>query len=209
MPTQQKHQVRLVKRYGNRKLYDVRKSRYITLEGIRGLVQQGEDVHVVDNENGEDLTGVTFAQIIYEAEKRTNGALSLPLLRWLIQRGDEAVREFRLGVERGREAFENVREAAEKGVQKLVGTGGHNGRTLIEDLLVAPQRRLDELQHRIDTQVRQSVERVTHHPAFRSEIKRVERNISQLEKRIGRITGAIPRPSKAPTRPKRPGRKKK
>jgi polyhydroxyalkanoate synthesis repressor PhaR len=182
-------QVRLIKRYGNRKLYDVRSSRYVTLEGVQALVQAGEDVRVIDNDSGEDLTGVTFAQIIYEETKRRNGIYSLPFLRWLIQRGDEAVRDVLRSVERGREALGSVREAAEKRVQKLVrGSGGGKGkRTLIEDLIELPQKRLDELQHRIDSQVRQSVQRVTKHPAFRTEIKRVERSIRELESRLSRI----------------------
>jgi polyhydroxyalkanoate synthesis repressor PhaR len=180
-------QVRLIKRYGNRKLYDVRSSRYVTLEGVRALVQAGEDVHVIDNDSGEDLTGVTFAQIIYEEAKRHNGVYSLPFLRWLIQRGDEAVRDVLRSVERGREALGSVREAAEKGVQKLVHPRGKGKRTLIEELIEMPQRRLDELQHRIDSQVRHSVERVTKHPAFRGEIKRVERSIRELEDRIGSL----------------------
>jgi polyhydroxyalkanoate synthesis repressor PhaR len=172
-------QVRLIKRYGNRKLYDVRSSRYVTLEGVRSLVQAGEDVRVIDNDSGEDLTGVTFAQIIYEETKRQNGIYSLPFLRWLIQRGDEAVRDVLRSVERGREALGNVREAAEKRVQKLVRGGGKGKRTLIEDLIELPQR--------IDSQVRQSVQRVTKHPAFRTEIKRVERSIRELEDRLGQI----------------------
>jgi polyhydroxyalkanoate synthesis repressor PhaR len=176
--------VRLIKRYGNRKLYDVRSSRYVTLDGVRSLVQAGEDVRVIDNDSGEDLTGVTFAQIIYEEAKRRNGIYSLPFLRWLIQRGDEAVRDVLRSVERGREALGSVREAAERRVQKLVNPRGKKSRGLIEDLIELPQRRLDELQHRIDAQVRQSVERVTKHPAFRSEIKRVERSIRELESRL-------------------------
>jgi polyhydroxyalkanoate synthesis repressor PhaR len=180
-------QVRLIKRYGNRKLYDVRSSRYVTLDGVRSLVQAGEDVRVIDNDSGEDLTGITFAQIIYEETKRQNGVYSLPFLRWIIQRGDEAVRDVLRSVERGREALGNVRDAAEKRVQKLVGGSGKGKRTLIEDLIELPQKRLDDLQHRIDSQVRQSVQRVTKHPAFRTEIKRVERSIRDLEDRIGRI----------------------
>ena len=73
MNTAPKGQVRLIKRYGNRKLYDVEASRYVTLDAIRALVQGGEDVRVVDNDSGEDLTRLTLAQIIYEAEKKTNG----------------------------------------------------------------------------------------------------------------------------------------
>ena len=96
---------------------------------------------------------------------------SLPLLRRLVQFGDETARELRRGVERGREALESVREAAEKGVQQLVGKRGKGkrGGSLLEELLEAPQRTLDDLQHRIDAQVRQSVERVTSHPALRNE----------------------------------------
>jgi polyhydroxyalkanoate synthesis repressor PhaR len=194
MANEGKSQIRLIKRYGNRKLYDVEASRYVTLEGIRALVQAGADVRVVDNDSGEDLTRVTFAQIIYEAEKKTNGRtgnLSLPLLRRLVQFGDEAVRDLRRGVERGREALESVREAAEQRVQRLVGGGGkRKGRkntSLLGELLEGPQRTFDELQHRIDAQVRQSVERVTSHPTLRKEIRRIEQSLRQLETRIGQI----------------------
>jgi polyhydroxyalkanoate synthesis repressor PhaR len=196
-----KQPVRLVKRYGNRKLYDVEASRYVTLDGIRALVQSGADVRVVDNDSGEDLTRVTFAQIIYEAEKKTNGGgggLSLPLLRRLVQAGDDAVRDVRRGFARGREALESVREAAGQRVQQLVGRRKGSKRvSLLEELIEAPQRTLDELQHRIDAQVRQSVERVTSHPALRKEIRRIEHSLRQLEQRIGRIASGRPKPSPA------------
>jgi polyhydroxyalkanoate synthesis repressor PhaR len=184
-----KSEGRLIRRYGNRKLYDVQRSRYITLDGIRTLVQDGEDVSVIDNESGEDLTGVTFAQIIYEAERRTNGALSLPLLRRMVEVGDETV-------QRGREALESVREAAEQAeqsVQRLVERGAADGRKLLDDLFDVPQRRLDELQQRIDSRVRQSVERVTSNPTLRGELKRIEASLRQLEKKLGHIG-----PSSAP-----------
>lgn len=209
MATETKTRVRLIKRYGNRKLYDVDASRYVTLDGIRALVQNGEDVRVVDNESGEDLTRVTFAQIIYEAEKRTNGGgmVSLPLLRRLVQFGDDAVRDLRRGVERGREALESVREAAEHRVQQLVGGAprrkGRKHGSLVDELLEAPQRTFDDLQHRIDAQVRQSVERVTSHPTVRKEIRRVEQSLRELEHRIGLLTKRRPRAKATAARPKR------
>ncbi|MEO8601200.1 MAG: polyhydroxyalkanoate synthesis regulator DNA-binding domain-containing protein [bacterium] len=201
MSSADKPAVRLIKRYGNRKLYDVEASRYVTLDGIRALVQGGADVRVVDNDSGEDLTRLTLAQIIYEAEKKTNGGsgtLSLPLLRRLVQFGDETVRDLRRGVERGREALESVREAAGQRVQELVGRrtgkGAKKGSSLLEELLEAPQRTLDDIQHRIDAQVRQSVERVTSHPALRNELKRIEQSLRQLEERIGQARRKKPAP---------------
>ena len=74
---------RLIKRYGNRKLYDTSESRYITLDEIARLVRSGNDVKVIDNENGDDLTAITFAQIILEEEKRRSSLISLGLLREL------------------------------------------------------------------------------------------------------------------------------
>ncbi len=208
MQTTPSDRVRLIKRYANRKLYDVQTSRYVTLEGVRALVQAGEDVRVIDNDTGENLTGVTFAQIIYEGAKSPNGALSPPLLRWMIQRGDEAVRDVMRGVERGREALESVREAAERRVQKLVHPRG-GSRTLLEELIEAPQRGFDELQHRIDQQVRQSVARVTKHPALKGEIKRVEQSIRKIEKRLGKLTGSKPakRPARTPGKPAKRAKK--
>jgi polyhydroxyalkanoate synthesis repressor PhaR len=61
----------LIKKYANRKLYDTRTSRYITLEGIAGLVRDGHEIKVVDRETGQDLTQVTLSQIVLSEEKRS------------------------------------------------------------------------------------------------------------------------------------------
>src|SRR5256885_11086526 len=60
----------LIKKYANRKLYDPRTSRYITLDGIAQLVRDGHEIKVVDRDNGNDLTHVTLSQIVLSEEKR-------------------------------------------------------------------------------------------------------------------------------------------
>lgn len=59
----------LIKKYANRKLYDTRMSRYITLEGIAELVRDGHEIKVVDRDNGNDLTQVVLSQIVLTHEK--------------------------------------------------------------------------------------------------------------------------------------------
>ena len=59
---------RLIKRYANRKLYDTRESRYVTLQEIAEMVREAQDVKIIDNKSKEDLTRVTLAQIIYEED---------------------------------------------------------------------------------------------------------------------------------------------
>ena len=60
----------LIKKYANRKLYDTQTSKYITLEGIADLVRDGNEIHVVDRDTGQDLTQVILSQIVLSAEKR-------------------------------------------------------------------------------------------------------------------------------------------
>lgn len=207
---------RLIKRYGNRKMYDTKASRYVTLDGVTELVRAGEDLRIIDNDSGEDLTAVTFAQIIFEEEKKKSGLLEVPALRWIIQQGGATFQEILNRVDKGREAIENVREMAEermRHVRELVQGSerhGDNGDTPEEtaadaaeenspaglrslaELLEGPQKQLEQLQHRIDSQVRASIERFTQHPTLRKELKRIEDNIKGLERQLGRLRGQEP-----------------
>ena len=83
----------LVKKYGNRRLYDTARSRYITLEDLGEVVRAGEEVRVVDAKTGEDLTTSTLAQIIIESRGAAR-LLPVPLLVQLIRMGDDALAEF-------------------------------------------------------------------------------------------------------------------
>ena len=60
----------LIKKYANRKLYDTRTSRYVTLDAIAQLVRDGHDIRVVDRDTGQDLTQVVLSQIVLTEEKR-------------------------------------------------------------------------------------------------------------------------------------------
>jgi polyhydroxyalkanoate synthesis repressor PhaR len=79
----------LIKRYPNRKLYNTDAKRYITLDSIAELIRDGYDVEVRDHESGEDLTGVTLSQIIFEHEKKDSGYLPNILLTNLIRAGGD------------------------------------------------------------------------------------------------------------------------
>lgn len=191
----------LIKRYGNRKLYDTHASAYITLDGIAELVRQGKDLRVVDNDTGGDLTALTFAQIIFEEEKRKSGLLSLPVLRWIIHQGGEALHEILERVDRGREVLDSARESVEKGVQQLVGRSRPGGKGLLGEILEAPQKQLDQLQKRIDTQVRESVDRFTAHPAIQREISRLERSVKRLEQQLASLKRTPPRARRSKAKP--------
>jgi polyhydroxyalkanoate synthesis repressor PhaR len=83
----------LVKKYGNRRLYDTEDSRYVRLGELAEKVRRGSDVRVVDATTGADLTAETLVQIIFE-DRHAARLLPVSLLVQMIRMGDDALAEF-------------------------------------------------------------------------------------------------------------------
>ncbi len=83
----------LVKKYGNRRLYDTEASTYITQEELTQKIRKGSDVTVVDAKTGQDLTQQTLTQLIIEG-RGVGAFLPIGLLHQLIRLGDDALAEF-------------------------------------------------------------------------------------------------------------------
>lgn len=60
--------VRVLKKYPNRRLYDTQTSSYITLADVKKMVLEGQSFEVRDAKSGEDLTRSILLQIILEEE---------------------------------------------------------------------------------------------------------------------------------------------
>src|SRR5579862_9183239 len=84
----------VIKKYGNRRLYDTASSRYVNLDDLAAHIRAGRDLQVVDAKTGKDLTRVTLTQIITEDAKDKPTGLPLELLRQLIVASDEVRQEF-------------------------------------------------------------------------------------------------------------------
>jgi polyhydroxyalkanoate synthesis repressor PhaR len=82
---------RVIKRYGNRRLYDAKLSRCVTMDEIADFVRKGEDVRVLDGDSGEDLTKRVLTQIILETQNaRQLELLPVELLRKIISARSDA-----------------------------------------------------------------------------------------------------------------------
>ncbi len=84
----------VIKKYGNRRLYDTAASRYVNLDDIAAFVREGKPVQVVDAKTGQDLTRVTLTQVIMEDARDKPTGLPLELLRQLVIASDEVRQEF-------------------------------------------------------------------------------------------------------------------
>src|SRR5487761_2684338 len=78
-------QVRVIKKYPNRRLYDTEISSYITLEEVRQLVIDGEEFEVRDAKTGDDLTRSVLLQIIAEHEQTGQPMFTTQLLSQIIR----------------------------------------------------------------------------------------------------------------------------
>ena len=138
----------LIKRYANRKLYNTETSRYITLKGIASLIEQGEDIRVIDNESGEDITSIALSQILVDHE-RDGGATPHGLLSDLIQRsGDALYGAFKRSVGDASDGLGEI----QKNVQRAI----HVREEGVERLHEA----LTGVRGELDDRIQQAVERV-------------------------------------------------
>ena len=106
---------RIIKRYGNRKLYDTELSRYVTIEEVASHIRNGISVRIVDNRTGEDITGSTLALIVLEAEKKSRNRSSSSVLESVIKTG--TLSDFIL---RSKDSVKTGIEEAEKWANQIV-----------------------------------------------------------------------------------------
>lgn len=78
-------QVRIIKKYPNRRLYDTEISSYVTLEDVRQLIVEGENFEVRDARTGKDLTRAVLLQILAEHEDIGQPIFSTQLLTTVIR----------------------------------------------------------------------------------------------------------------------------
>jgi polyhydroxyalkanoate synthesis repressor PhaR len=83
--------IRLIKRYGSRKLYDTEESRYVSLDELAGWIRAGQQIRVIDNKTADDVTSQTLTQIISEEGRKGTALLPNELLHELIRIGEQAV----------------------------------------------------------------------------------------------------------------------
>jgi polyhydroxyalkanoate synthesis repressor PhaR len=195
---------RTIKRYGNRKLYDPATRRYGTLQQLARLVARGENVRVLDQRNGLDLTNLTLAQALLESVRQGASRIPHQVLTRLIRIAAGPAAGWGEWPE-PEEAAGRARLETERLVSRLLGTG----RLSLDDA-VALRGDLAELVHRLVTDAQTGVEVRLRGLLSRGE-EAAERSLGALR---GRLEAYIDKPSKdrkrKPRRPRaRAGRSRK
>jgi polyhydroxyalkanoate synthesis repressor PhaR len=77
--------VRIIKRYQNRKLYDTFQSCYVTLEEIAQIIREGHEIQVIDNKSKNDITYMTQIQLLFDQERKSLKQGNTELLKRVIR----------------------------------------------------------------------------------------------------------------------------
>ena len=91
--------VRIIKRYQNRKLYDTFQSCYVTLEEIAQIVREGNEIQVIDNKTKNDITYMTQLQLLADQERKSLKAGDTELLKRVIRSEEGTLTGYIRGLE--------------------------------------------------------------------------------------------------------------
>ncbi|HWF19175.1 MAG TPA: polyhydroxyalkanoate synthesis regulator DNA-binding domain-containing protein [Verrucomicrobiae bacterium] len=83
-----------IRKYPNRRYYDVTRSQHLTLEDIRNLVREGHDIRVTDSKTSTDITAKVLAQIILELDAEKIQTFPVAMLSRLIRVNDQMAKDF-------------------------------------------------------------------------------------------------------------------
>jgi polyhydroxyalkanoate synthesis repressor PhaR len=83
-----------IRKYPNRRYYDVTRSKHLTLEDIRSLVREGSDIRVTDSKTSANITAKVLAQIILELDSQKIDMFPVALLMRLIRANDQMAKDF-------------------------------------------------------------------------------------------------------------------
>ena len=78
-------ELRVIKKYPNRRLYDTVQSKYITLADLKQLIAGGVDIEVQDASSGADITRSILLQIINDQESGGQPLFTTEILTRMIR----------------------------------------------------------------------------------------------------------------------------
>jgi polyhydroxyalkanoate synthesis repressor PhaR len=169
---------RVIKRYSNRKLYDTKDSRYVTLLQIAEMVRNSEEVQIIDNNTKDDLTEVTLAQIVYEEQKNSKNVPLQTLKELIHQRTENVLTQLREGPI-GRlipGASRDARDDKDSPEAKLDAQKS--------SLVDQAKGKLEDWQHQIDERIKAVLPSLLPWQHLQLEVKRLSQRIDELETKL-------------------------
>ena len=119
----------IIKRHGNRRLYNTETKGYVNYEDLAKLVRDGNDIKVIDSTTKEDVTKAVLIQVILDEEKNNQTVLPTEFLFQILRTREDSVQDF----------FKNHLAASFNAYLKTKEEFDNRFRTMLEMATQAPQ----------------------------------------------------------------------
>jgi polyhydroxyalkanoate synthesis repressor PhaR len=181
---------RLIKRYANRRLYDVQAKKTITLEGLADLIKKDQDVVVVDNRTKQDITLPTLLQVLSVEAREWKESLPSPrVARELIVKGGETMVDLvKKAMLAGIGAFAVTKEKVEELVDDLIKKGEMSKderAKFVREVVDKAEARSHEAKKWVDQRVKVSMSKLK--VAKAEDLETLSKQMTDLTKAISRL----------------------
>ncbi|MDJ0888868.1 MAG: polyhydroxyalkanoate synthesis regulator DNA-binding domain-containing protein [Desulfobacterales bacterium] len=203
-----------IKKYANRKMYDTHDKRYVTMEELSELIKQGEEVMIIDNRTGEDISTAIISQLIGRDNKEKDKTVSSQLLMQLLRKGGGTLTDY---AKKYMSLWQGAFNMAEDELTPLVNRLVKNKELSISEAVKLKKEILgytsalkswigESIDKRVG-EVLQSMHLPTNEQlkALSAKVEALSEKVRQLEKTQ---TSAKKRPAKKKSAPKKPAKKK-
>lgn len=156
------------------------KSKYVTLNDIKEIMNAGEEVQIIDDTTGEDITSVVLTQILHSEEKKGR-FLPQEGLKWLLKHGGDALGELISNIQ-------NIRREAEKHIRTFVKKRRESASEEIKKTILEAVKEIEE---NINTFIRKVINNFLpismDYKKIMGEIEGIKKRIEKMEKRLRKL----------------------
>jgi polyhydroxyalkanoate synthesis repressor PhaR len=171
---------RIIKRYSNRKLYDTQEKRYLTLAQVSVLVRRGEEIHIIDQDSGDDVTTLVLSKVVAANVGENQNHVPKNVLTELIRHPKEVMIDYvKKSVAAGFDTVSQVGVKLEKRIKDIIQPDDPAAASLSDDVL---DTKLSALAPLIDARVQAALNRID--LARRRDIDSIKRQLKSIFNRL-------------------------
>jgi len=189
--------MRIIKRYSNRRLYDIQSSSTIKQSDVAGMIKKGIEVRIIDSTSGKDITTIVLGRILLaETESWDDEKDSKDFLTYIIELGgNHSMSILKNTVLASIGAFQVTKAKAEKIIDDLIKRGDLNEsdrKTAVLELLEKAEKSTANIRSKVGTEVTKAQKEIT---KFANEVKQYklvkQTDIKKLETKVDKLTKLV------------------
>ncbi len=183
----------IIKKYANRKLYDTKEKRYLTMDHLAEMIKAGREVSVIDNETGKELTSSIVSRLLARETEDKDKAVPTNVLIQMLRKGRGTLVGYgKRYVSLWQGALTLSREEMDKLINSLVRDkelSESEGRSLKKEIIHFTHNLkswiLETIDHRVAEVLKMMNLATTDHlSALTKELESLKRKVKDLEKRV-------------------------